>query len=217
VHRSCVAAGIDPAREPIPVTPAAHYFMGGVRVDGRGRTSIPGLWACGEVSATGAHGANRLASNSLLEAVVFGSVAGADARAAIAGTGETDARALRAAAAPGLRTGHWVDDSPTELRRRLRALMWDHVGLVRDAGGLGRALEQIERSERELADRPGELRNLLCAARWVAAAALARRESRGSHQRADFPRADDSLRRQLPIHPTAIAAGSGRRAERRAV
>jgi L-aspartate oxidase len=208
VYRSCRAAGIDPTVEPIPVTPAAHYFMGGIQVDAHGRTSIPGLWACGEVSSTGAHGANRLASNSLLEAVVFGSVAAADARAAIAASAGAAAASVRAAAAPRLVTGEWVDTSPAEPRLELRALMWDHVGLARDGAGLRLALGRIERLAAELGEQPCELRNLLDAGRWVAAAALQRNETRGSHVRSDYPRTDDALRRHLPLHPEPAATAA---------
>jgi L-aspartate oxidase len=208
VHRSCLAAGIDPRREPIPVTPAAHYCMGGIMVDARGRTTLPGLWACGEVSATGAHGANRLASNSLLEAVVFGSEAARDARESIAGRG-AELRSVRPSPEARRLTGAWVDCSPAEPRRRLRALMWDRVGLVRDGKGLEQALDEIERLGRDLAPGSCELRNLLAAARWVATAALARRETRGSHVRADYPRTDDALRRQLPLCPEPAVAASG--------
>ena len=213
VYKSCRAAGIDPAVEPIPVTPAAHYFMGGVMVDARGRTTLPGLWACGEVSATGAHGANRLASNSLLEAVVFGSVAAADARTAIGAApapGEED-RADRARGPEPVRVaGAWSDDSPAEPRRRLRESMWDRVGIVRDAAGLERALDDIDAIERGLGERPGELRNLLEAGRLIATAALARRETRGSHARSDYPSSDESLRRHLPIRPAPAETVAGR-------
>jgi L-aspartate oxidase len=210
VYGSCRAAGIDPTAEPIPVTPAAHYFMGGVMVDASGRTTLPGLWACGEVSATGAHGANRLASNSLLEAVVFGSVAAGDARATIgaAPAGPPRGDHTRAAAA-ALITGAWSDDSPVEPRRRLRESMWERVGIVRDRAGLERALEEVDTIEREIGDRPGELRNLLEAGRLIATAALARRETRGSHVRSDHPRSDESLRRHLPMHPTPAEDRAG--------
>jgi L-aspartate oxidase len=217
VYRSCRAAGIDPTIDPIPVTPAAHYFMGGIQVDARGRTSIPGLWACGEVSATGAHGANRLASNSLLEAVVFGSEAARDARATIGASGAMATAALRRATEPRRSTGAWIDASPATTRCELRSLMWDHVGLLRDADGLALTLERIDGLARELGEKPCELRNLLDAGRWVASAALARRETRGSHVRSDYPRTDDTLRRHLPIHPEPAEAvgasdpGAGRR------
>jgi L-aspartate oxidase len=211
VYRSCRAAGIDPAREPIPVTPAAHYFMGGVAVDARGRTTLPGLWACGEVSATGAHGANRLASNSLLEAVVFGSVAAGDARAAIGAAPARVPSAAGVASPPAATriTGVWRDDSAPEPRRRLRESMWERVGIVRDGAGLERALSEVDSIEREIGDRPGELRNLLAAGRLIATAALARRETRGSHVRSDHPRTDESLRRHLPIHPAPADEHAG--------
>ncbi|HEX2463325.1 MAG TPA: L-aspartate oxidase [Thermoanaerobaculia bacterium] len=203
VYKSCRAAGIDPAIEPIPVTPAAHYFMGGVMVDASGRTTLPGLWACGEVSATGAHGANRLASNSLLEAVVFGSVAAGDVRTAIGAGPAPHGEADRARGPEPVRVaGAWSDQSPAEPRRRLRESMWDRVGIVRDAPGLERALDDIDSIEREHDDRPGELRNLLEAGRLITGAALARRETRGSHARSDYPSSDESLRRHLPIRTT---------------
>jgi L-aspartate oxidase len=209
VHRSCLSAGIDPAVEPIPVTPAAHYFMGGVMVDARGRTTLPGLWACGEVSATGAHGANRLASNSLLEAVVFGSVAAADARTAL-GAAPAPGDAARARAIEPVRiAGAWSDDSPAEPRRRLRESMWERVGIVRCAAGLERALDDIDSIERGLDERSGELRNLVEAGRLIATAALARRETRGSHARSDYPSSDESLRRRLPIVPAPAATAAG--------
>lgn len=203
VYRACLGAGIDPMREPIPVTPAAHYFMGGVRVDSRGRTSLPGLWACGEVSATGAHGANRLASNSLLEAVVFGSEA---AKNIVASLGPRPSGQPNEAAAARHR-GAWTDTSPPELRHRLRQLMWENVGLVRHHDGLERVLAAIVRLEAELPPGAAELRNLLVTGRCVALAALARRETRGSHVRVDYPASDESLRRHLPL--TLPCEGSG--------
>jgi L-aspartate oxidase len=211
VHRSCIAAGVDPAKAPMPVTPAAHYFMGGVRVDARGRTTLPGLWACGEVSATGAHGANRLASNSLLEAVVFGSVAAADVRAELGAEPAASATDTTSACAAVRVTGAWRDSSPPDPRRRLRETMWDRVGIVRDASGLERALDDVDAIEREVGDRPGELRNLLEAGRLIATSALVRRETRGSHARSDHPHSDESLRRHLPLHRTPGEKPAGTR------
>ncbi|MGY2048564.1 L-aspartate oxidase [Methylobacterium sp. JK268] len=161
----CREAGFDPAMDPIPVRPAAHYHMGGLRVDARGRTSLPGLWACGEVASTGLHGANRLASNSLLEALAFAPVIAADI-AAFAGR-------------PG--RGHAAEAPPApDTLPEIRALMERAVGVVREEAGLARALRRLARLD--AAGSPEAAVALL-----VAAAALRRRESRGAHWRADHP------------------------------
>jgi L-aspartate oxidase len=182
VYAACKAAGIDPVTEPIPIAPAAHYHMGGVHVDSAGRTSLDGLWACGEVACTGAHGANRLASNSLLEAVVFAARVAEDIHGLLPNhkmtrwVGSAEGEAPIAPEADGEAIGI------------LRATMTRHVGVVRDAAGLTAALARIE----HLSARPHgpEVRNALTAAKLVAAAALARRESRGGHYRSDYPAPD---------------------------
>jgi L-aspartate oxidase len=180
VTEYCRSAGIDPARDLIPVAPAAHYHMGGVATDKRGRTSLDGLWAAGEVAATGAHGANRLASNSLLEAAVYA------ARIA------DDIKALPASNEP-VAAAICVDiaEPPTDLdlESALRTLMSANVGVVRDGDGLKAALRDIVRIERIAAPMP-QLRNMATAALMVTAAALRREESRGGHYRADFPDTD---------------------------
>jgi L-aspartate oxidase len=193
----CAQAGIDPTSEPVPVAPAAHYHMGGVVTDADGRTSIDGLWACGEVANTGVHGANRLASNSLLEALVFGDRV---ARAVLAAGAE---RPRSPIAIPAIPTGQVVAaEAIAGLRGRLRRVMYDHVGLSRDAAGLERALDLLAGLEAErvrlagqgvasFADTVagGELRNMLLTAALITRAALQREESRGAHFRADFPAA----------------------------
>lgn len=188
----CAARGLDPARAPVPVTPAAHYHMGGIAVDGRGRTSAPGLWACGEVASSGVHGANRLASNSLLEALVAGArVAGglpaASGRAASpAGRAAVPATDPLAPAAPAVA-------EPRALAA-VRDLMWRHVGLVRDADGLGAAAVWLA----ALAQSPDPaVRQAALVAGLVAAAAAARPESRGAHHRADHPQPDPAWQRRL--------------------
>jgi L-aspartate oxidase len=189
----CRAAGIDPRVEPMPVVPAAHYFMGGVAVDEWGASSLPGLWACGEVSATGVHGANRLASNSLLEALVFGArVAESIEGCAIPLTG----RVARIAGGSG------PDVDPRlvapEIRRAIRDLAWERVGLVRDGSGLAFAQERFAALLRELPEGASETRNLAVVGSLVAAAARRREESRGAHFRSDYPAPDESWRaRQL--------------------
>lgn len=166
---SLEARGYDPAETPIPVAPAAHYTVGGIVTDLHGRTELPGLYAAGECAATGVHGANRLASNSLLECLVFGR------RAALRSQDEPGLPARLAGAAPGRRD----DDSVTD---DLRAALWCDGGLVRDAAGLERLL-----------DAPHLLTRL------IAQSALVREESRGSHFRVDFPSDDERFERHVVL------------------
>jgi L-aspartate oxidase len=182
VNQSCLAAGIDPVRELIPIAPAEHYHMGGVSTDARGRTSLAGLWAAGEVASTGVHGANRLASNSLLEAVVFAAriaadISGLDAPLPVA---RFPAPHAAVAAAVEARDEH-----------ALRTLMSRHVGVVRDHDGLATALSEIGKIERD-AQSPA-VRDMATAGLLIAAAAWRRRESRGAHYRTDFPLANPAL------------------------
>ena len=175
---ACLREGLDPARALIPVTPAAHFHMGGVRTDERGRSSLPGLWACGEVACTGLHGANRLASNSLLEAVVMGCAVGRSLARGRRVTRAAIARSPLTTAALQIDAARW---------RRLRRLMWECMGPVRSGAGQRAALMRIHAL---LAGAPpGEvclrLRLRLCVA--MLQAALAREESRGAHWRSDFP------------------------------
>ncbi|MDE0395848.1 MAG: L-aspartate oxidase [Gammaproteobacteria bacterium] len=186
--RTCRRFGIDASRELIPVTPAAHYHMGGVAVDADGRSSVEGLWAVGEVACSGLHGANRLASNSLLEGLVFG------ARVARALVGErsgaSDPADAGARARPSAPARYWESGGtlPPEVRLRIRTLMWKLAGVVRSASGLAKAVDSLAEIEREVSPSiPASRRNLLLAARMVAHAARARTESVGSHYRADAP------------------------------
>jgi L-aspartate oxidase len=200
VFALCRERGLDPRVEPIPVAPAAHYHMGGIAVDEQGRTSLPGLWACGEVAATGAHGANRLASNSLLEALVFGARVAEDLRSGLPAPVEAGPSlpAPASASAPG----------DPELTMAVRTLMWEKVGLARDQAGLTAAAAELERLAARHSRAAGEARNLLTIARLVTAAALARRESRGGHYRSDFPAPDPAWQRRLFL--TAAPDGSAR-------
>lgn len=185
VFGSCILAGIDPRTRPIPVVPAAHYHMGGILTDADGRSTLPGLWACGEVTSTGAHGANRLASNSLLEAVVFAARIAGDVLASVPeAVGVPAERAIGADAAP---VGPAVFS-------RLRRIMSRDVGVVRDATGLRRAIRAIVALDR--GNRSPELVNRLAAARLIAAGALLREESRGGHFRSDFAAADGRWKRR---------------------
>jgi L-aspartate oxidase len=187
VHAACRAAGIDPAREPIPVTPAAHYACGGVVTDLHGRTSVPGLYAAGEVARTGLHGANRLASNSLLEGLVVGARA---ARAVAA-----DRQTVRAATDDCLVASPAVPLAPREV---VQQAMTAAAGIGRDAAGLAAASDRIEGATAVgvPAGRAGvEDAALTLLAQAVLAAAGTRTESRGCHVRTDFPERDDHWQR----------------------
>ncbi len=171
--------GIDPRAKTIPVVAAAHYHMGGVAVDLHGRTDVRGLYACGEVAATGVHGANRLASNSLLESVVYPERIARDVRAHFGAGARADGTAVDPA--PGA-----VDAEEDAARwLELRDEMYAHVGIERDEAGLTIAAERF----RAFAESsPSEtFRDAATTASLVARAALRRRESRGSHRRSDYP------------------------------
>lgn len=180
----CTSAGIDPRVQNIPVAPAAHYHMGGIAVDEWGRTSLRGLWACGETSATGVHGANRLASNSLLEALVYGSRVADDVKHAERSARSQHAAEYRFQIAGGASEAQAISD--------LRNVMYSNVGLVRDEYGLREALARIAALEAAFPHAGNELRNLLVVGRLIAQAALARHESRGSHFRSDYLHADQA-------------------------
>ena len=193
----CQEHGFDPRREPVPVSPAAHYHMGGIAVDTRGRASLAGLWACGEVSSTGVHGANRLASNSLLEALVFGARAAEDIRKSALPAPEPDE--LYPAAQE--RAAGWDHGTPLPVAApeiaELRRVMWEQVGLVRDESGLLAALAAFDRLAAHIPNQPSESRNLLTVARLISTAAWMRRESRGGHYRSDYPHSDPQWRRRI--------------------
>jgi L-aspartate oxidase len=205
VFELCRRHGIDPRRELIPVTPAAHYHMGGVSSDDRGRSSVPALWVCGEAASTGVHGANRLASNSLLEALVFGARVADDLRLTL------DSLSLPTAADVTGSVRSWSaanragegDEAPhgERLMQNVRSLMWRDVGLVRTETGLRRALRALDRASAEAFGYSA--RNAILVARLLAFAALERMESRGAHFRADFPDPSphEGYRRHLRVLP----------------
>jgi L-aspartate oxidase len=187
VLRLCLGHDLDPRTHPMPVTPAAHYHMGGVVVGLDGRTTLQRLWACGETSWTGLHGANRLASNSLLEAMVFGRRVGL----ALTDVPRENATAERVATVANragfvLARRPWAEEADPVIAE-LRKMMWRDVGLVRSAAGLRHAQHELDRLDRALGCGASEVTNLLTVARLVTTAAALRTESRGAHQRRDFP------------------------------
>lgn len=198
VYAACREGGVDPATMPIPVSPAAHYHMGGIATGASGRATLEGLWAAGECASTGLHGANRLASNSLLEALVFGARAAEDIRG-------------HAAPAPARGTPpapqRFAIPAPPHI---LREAMMRHVGLERDRACLLSALGTIAGVERAGAPEPALL-NMTATAKLVAAAALLRRESRGAHFRTDYPQAEETGARSFLTLAEAekIAAEAG--------
>lgn len=200
VAGACARAGIDPTRSQIPVAAAAHYHMGGVRTDHDGQTSLAGLWAAGEVASTGLHGANRLASNGLLEALVFAGRC-ADAIAARVPLGDADAVTLPELAPGGLAPGESPDPA---LVLRLRRAMTAGAGVVRDADGLTQCLAEITAVEAAQPDCAALL-NMTATATLIAAQALARRESRGAHTRRDHPQTDPVARHSRMTLADALA------------
>jgi len=210
IHARCLRLGLDIARQPIPVVPAAHYTCGGIVTDLHGRTDVPGLYAVGETTYTGLHGANRLASNSLLECVVLGRTCAADIVARASGRAEPlppwDESQVENADEQVVIAHNWDE---------LRLLMWNYVGIVRTTKRLERALHRIKLLKSEIDDYYAnfrvnrdllELRNLVDCAELIVRSALMRHESRGLHYSRDFPHA-------LPVSfPTVLVRPAGRRA-----
>jgi L-aspartate oxidase len=194
IAKACAKFGLDIAQDQIPVRPGAHYMIGGVTVDEFGQTSLPGLWAAGEVSSSGLHGANRLASNSLLEGLVFGVRAGEGASQQ-ARKEPDDYHAIPLSNEVRQQSEESLDLS--DLRNSLQSLMWRAAGVQREKGQLTDALEQVEKWRRyvlaqQFAEPRGwELQNLLTVAHLVLSSGLTREESRGVHFRSDFPETDE--------------------------
>jgi L-aspartate oxidase len=191
IYSTCMRYNIDIATELVPIRPAAHYAMGGVRTDLMGRTSLPGLYAAGEVACTGVHGANRLASNSLLEGLVYGVRAADEMRQHMRATSNSGSVSTPVSAAGSNGQGNEVE----KLIRKVQSLMWQHVGVVRD----GKALQQVVPELRNLQSQIGskgdrrsrEAANIVQSGLLIARSALAREESRGAHYRLDHPLKND--------------------------
>ncbi len=203
IYATCLSYGLDLASDMAPVCPAAHYIMGGVKTDLSGRTSVPGLYCAGETADTGVHGANRLASNSLLEGLVFGARSG-DAMMQDAPVSKRTKMSLPGSPAP--KPGETVNLVPVvpkpqkmtpaaTVLKTIRDIMWNKVGILRSAKELAEALRLFATLELPHSAHPGraehELRNLHVLATVIARSGLAREESRGSHYRSDFPYRDD--------------------------
>ena len=211
----CAKFGLDLTQDRIPVRPGAHYMIGGAKVDAYGRTSLPGLFAAGEVTSSGLHGANRLASNSLLEGLVYGARAGEAASAevlALSKKADFEAEAFQVPSIVSAKVvsregndGHQTLDL-ADIHNSLRSLMWRHVGVERTAESLAEALETVEGwcryvLPRQFPDPQGwQLQNMLEVARLMIRAGIKRRETRGVHFRSDYPATSDQLRTHIDWH-----------------
>jgi L-aspartate oxidase len=198
IYRTCLKNGIDITKERVSIEPAAHYACGGLKTDTYGRTNIKGLFAFGEVACTQVHGANRLASNSLLESLVFSTRALTAARKYVKGKGIVTKKTGSLKVIPA---------RPYRIRKILRNLMWKNVGIVRDSKGLESALERINKMELELKGMESrginpeviELRDMILVSKLIAKAALERKESRGTHFRGDYPRKKRGWERHIVL------------------
>jgi L-aspartate oxidase len=189
IYETCKFYGLDIASDPLPVSPASHYCMGGVRTDLHGRSTVPGLYAAGEVTCTGVHGANRLASNSLLEGLVFGARAG---EAAV-----DDNHLVNIESGGDDYTVRGISETSnaeiaTAVRKRIKRVMWERVGILRDRDSLKRAIREFDQIA--AANLSTSSRNFVTLAQLVARAALWREESRGGHYRTDFPEQRDEFK-----------------------
>jgi L-aspartate oxidase len=202
IYSTCMQYNVDIAAELVPVRPAAHYAMGGVRTDLWGRTSLPGLYAAGEVACTGVHGANRLASNSLLEGLVYGARAAQEMRRRLSTTSSNGAAVgAKSSAAPH------NSPPPAETERfisKVQSMMWQHVGIVREGKALRQVVAELSAMQAPAgaARRSCEAASILQAGLLIARSALAREESRGAHYRLDFP-----LQNEVKFHKHSVVSG----------
>jgi L-aspartate oxidase len=201
INELCESFDIDVSSELIPVRPSAHYMIGGVRADAEGRSSLVNLYVCGESACTGLHGANRLGSNSLLEGLVFGKIAGGHAAREVNGQGHINVKKFRFKIPVSSRSR--LDTS--DVISSLRALMWRNVGITRKEQLMSEAVEIINFWQRYVMDKvfdsPGdwECQNMLTVAKLMAEAALKRKESRGVHFRQDYPEREDGFASHIEV------------------
>lgn len=206
ISKVCAGFGLDLSKDQIPVRPGAHYMIGGVKTDLQARTSVPHLWAAGEVTSTGLHGSNRLASNSLLEGLIFGAAAGRGASAAALSQPDQFSASLL----PDWDTEKRSDEdlNSKDLRNSLASLMWRDVGITRSAKSLQNAKDKVDFWSRYVVDREfktlsgWELQNMLLVAQLMIDSAIERRESRGVHFRSDFPETDPAFQKHISVIST---------------
>tara|TARA_R110002111_G_scaffold254461_1_gene320095 strand:+ start:15971 stop:17590 length:1620 start_codon:yes stop_codon:yes gene_type:complete len=206
ISNVCASFGLDLSKDQIPVRPGAHYMIGGVKTDIQARTSVPHLWAAGEVTSTGLHGSNRLASNSLLEGLIFGAAAGKGAsEAALSLPDQYSASVL-----PDWDAEKRSDEdlNSGDLRNSLASLMWRDVGITRNAKSLQNAKDKVDFWSRYVVDREfktlsgWELQNMLLVSQLMIASAIERRESRGVHYRSDYPETDPAFQKHISVIST---------------
>jgi len=198
IYSTCLQYGVDITKDLIPVSPAAHYMMGGVRTDTTGRTTLKGLYAAGEVACTGVHGANRLASNSLLEGLVYGK------RAGVSALEDASKMPLPRALKAHVETTYHTIPAHDEIRGQLRRLMWENVGIIRSRASLLNALEKLSEwsyilDKTFLTRRELELKNMLQTSMLITEAALKRQGSIGAHYRVDFPQRGEDWQRHITL------------------
>ena len=196
VMSNCRQAGLDPSSDPLPVVTAAHYHIGGILTDADGKSSLPGLWACGEAAATMVHGANRLASNSLLEALVVGS--------RVAGTIRETCRGKESAGLAAAEIKVKACQDVPGIRREASRIMWDKVGLLRSAQSLEEALAGLGKLEEALGEGFCEEKNMVTVGRLIALSAFYRQESRGVHFRTDFPETDSRWNKHICLQDRIV-------------
>ncbi|WP_299468195.1 L-aspartate oxidase [uncultured Gimesia sp.] len=206
ISNVCASFGLDLSKDQIPVRPGAHYMIGGVKTDMQARTSVPHLWAAGEVTSTGLHGSNRLASNSLLEGLILGAAAGKGASEAALNQPDRYSASLL----PDWDTEKRSDEdlNSGDLRNSLASLMWRDVGITRNAKSLQNAKDKVDFWSRYVVDREfktlsgWELQNMLLVSQLMIASAIERRESRGVHYRSDYPETDPAFQKHISVIST---------------